>query len=150
MIGKRKYLPLFLLAILQGLGGCSTQSTDPDKLNQPEIRVSNRLDVRVDTLDLQLLTTGGPDSLQVLGLDPDDQIGGFYFEDIRFYFREPQDMFLVKNARIVIGSNRYYISNCFCDPELREGLLTEGTYILIFRDIDWLRKEIVYDIVPEH
>lgn len=134
----------FLIVIL--FITCTGTDTENPEGTGPEIRIANEMNVHMDSLCFRFEIPAGLDSIRVVGLNPDQNIQGYSFVGFYNYYRNPGDLFLLKSGWLVTGGEKYYLSNCFCDPDLKKELITEGIYTIRLKGIDPLRKELVYEI----
>lgn len=117
--------------------------------NLTGISLSNKLDVTIDTLAFVFSTGTGTDSVLFLQTEALMNSDRQYFEQAKYYFRQSEDIFLISEGFYSIDGERFDLSNCFCDPELNQGILPPGHYVIEVNGIDPLRNIVNYIITQE-
>ena len=139
---------LLVLLLLFALMACE-QVPPEDHSDEVDILVENQLDLRIDSFQFHFDTSYGEDSILVTMLEPGEKSESWYFEDLKYFYREQSDFFLIKKGYFIIDSRIYYHSNCFCEPDLQDDILTEGKVVIKVNGIDSIRGNVEYNIIKE-
>jgi hypothetical protein len=113
------------------------------------IQVKNNLGVKIDTFDFNFETSAGEDSIVLFGLADDQTSSLFFYDDIIYHFREKDDVFFIGKGIFIIEGRVYYLSNCFCDPDLETSEISEGILTVLITGIDEARGNIEYSVLRE-
>jgi len=143
----KNYIVLLVLVLLF-LVGCEKKA-EIDHSDEVAILVENFHTATLDTFEFFFETSYGEDSIMITSLTPGQQSNVQYFEDVNYQYREAEDIFLIKKGRFVIETKSYFIANCFCEPDLKEGQFAEGKLTIRVEGIDALRGEVSYEIIKE-
>ena len=139
-----RYL-IILLFFLGVLIACEKTEEEPH-LDEVKIYLENKLSVDIDSFYYFLETNSGPDSILHIAIDPGENSSKSYFPEVHYYYFEPDDIFFINKAQVVIEDYKYFLSNCFCDQGLKEGTLEEGTYAISVEEVDKSRNTVNYTI----
>ena len=134
---------IFLLVFSLGIF-FSCQNQEPEQEDGVGLSLFNSLDQIIDTLAITVNTSSGTDSILFTQVEPGEQSNVQYFEESKYYYIETDDIFIVSKGYFIIDAIRYDLSNCFCDPNLNEGFLSDGEYIINVIEIDALRGNVEY------
>lgn len=145
----KKHKILFGTIILALLFAACSETVDTDHFGEAGIQVKNSLGVRIDTFDFNFETSVGEDSILIVELANDQMSSQFFYDDINYHFREKEDIFFISKGYFVIGGEAYYLSNCFCDPDLETGEISEGILTILLDRIDEARGNIEYSVLKE-
>lgn len=133
------FLLFFALAVF-----FSCQNHDVEQDDGVGISLFNSLDQHIDTLAITVNTSSGTDSMLFTQVESGEQSNIKYIEESKYYYIETDDIFIVSKGYFIIDAIRYDLSNCFCDPNLNEGMLPDGEYYINVMEIDALRGNVEY------
>lgn len=135
------FLLVFTLALI-----ASCQNHEPEAEEGVVLSLFNSLDFLIDTLAITVNTSTGTDSMLFTQIETGVESNIQKLDEVKYYYIEADDVFIVSKGYFIIEGVRYDLSNCFCDPDLKEGILPESEYVLRVNEIDALRGNVEYVI----
>ena len=127
----------------------SCEKEDPQTQEGVILSLHNQLNQKIDTLQFWINTSTNPDSMLFVNIGPGEESATQSFDEVKYYFIEEGDIFIISKGFFYINEERYDLSNCFCDPALDQKLLQEGHYNIVVKEIDSQRNNVEYVIIKE-
>jgi hypothetical protein len=143
----KKKIP-FLLFLLLLMMACNREEVIIEE-DLIQIRLNNQSENDIDSLKFFLESPAGTDSLLFTQVKSGELSDWQVVAESYYYYKEEGDIFIINEGKFVIDGEDYYLSNCFCDAELKEAVLPYGKYQIRVNGIDPLRKDVNYVILVD-